>query len=295
MKEAKVIALVGPTASGKTALAIALAKKYNGEVISIDSRQVYKTLDIGTEKVTGEEMEGIRHHMIDIVEPEYTLTVEEFQKQAREKIEEIVSLGKLPILAGGSGQYMDAVLYDTQFPTVPPNTKLREELESIPVTALFKILKAEDPKRAECIDPQNKRRIIRALEIIEALGKVPEQKQGKLLYNTLYLGIEISREEIKEKITKRLLQTLTKGLIKEVEAVQKRVGSVRTSEFGLEYRVVQEYLSGLIPEEELTQKLITELMRYAKRQMTWFKRNKDIVWGDKEELLEQAEAFLTRS
>ena len=294
MKDAKILALVGPTASGKTALAIELAQKHNGEVISVDSRQVYKTLDIGTEKVTEEEMQGITHHMIDIVEPEDTLSVQEFQTLAREKIEDILSRNKLPILAGGSGQYMDAVIYENNFPTVPPNQKLREELEKVPAPALFKILQMQDPVRAETIDPNNKRRLIRALEIIETLGEVPKQEQGNLLYDTLYLGIKISREEIREKITLRLNQTMQKGLIEEVKELRKRVDDKKLDEFGLEYRVIREYLDGILPKELLVEKLTSELMGYAKRQMTWFKRNKDIVWGNKEELaLQVAEKLRT--
>jgi len=292
MKDVKIVALVGPTASGKTSLAIEIAKKYNGEVISVDSRQVYKTLDIGTEKVTKEEMGGIPHHMIDIIEPEETLSAQAFQTLAREKIEDIVARGKLPILAGGSGQYMDSVLYNVSFPSVVANEKLRGELEAIPTSALFKILEEQDPLRAETIDPQNKRRIIRALEIIDALGKVPEIEKETPLYNVLYLGIGVPREELRERIATRLQTTLKKGLVKEVENLRTRVSDKRIDEFGLEYRVVREYLDGNIKEEELTEKLITELMRYAKRQMTWFKRNKDIVWGERTKLLKNADSYL---
>ena len=284
VKDAKVLAIVGPTASGKTSLAIAIAKKYNGEIISVDSRQVYKTLDIGTEKVTKEEMEGIPHHMIDIVEPEHSFSVQEFQTMARRKIENILSRGKLPILAGGSGQYMDAVLYDTSFPVVPPNEKLRTELADVPATALFKILETQDPARAKTIEPANKRRLIRGLEIIEAIGKVPEQKKGKFLYDTLYLGIAVSREDIRKRITDRLTETLKKGLIAEVKTLRARVGDSRLNGFGLEYRIIREYLDGLVEENLLTEKLVSGLMGYAKRQMTWFNKNKDIVWGEKEEL-----------
>jgi len=292
MKDAKIIALVGPTASGKTSLAIELAKKYNGEVISVDSRQIYKTLDIGTEKVTEEEMDGVAHHMIDIVNPEDSFSVQEFQTMAQDTIKDILSRNKLPILAGGSGQYMDAVLYDSQFPVVPANEQLREDLEDVPATALFKILQTQDPARAETIDPNNKRRLIRALEIIEVLGKVPEQTKGELLYNTLYLGITVSRDEIREKITARLSETLEKGLIDEVKELREKVDDKRLDEFGLEYRVIREYLDEIIKKEDLQEKLISELMGYAKRQMTWFKKNKDIIWGERKELLEVAENHL---
>lgn len=287
MKEAKIIALVGPTASGKSSLAIELAKKLNGEVISVDSRQIYKGLDIGTEKVTKEEMCGIPHHMIDVVGPEQIFTVQEFQVQARDHIEDILSRGKIPILAGGSGQYMDAVLYKTNFPIVPPNKRLREELEALPTTALFKILKDQDPARAESIDPHNKRRLVRALEIVEALGKVPPQEKGELLYNTLYFGIEVDKEELRNRIEKRLSETLEKGLMEEVQELRKKVSDARLDEFGLEYRVIRHHLDVKLSKEELRESLLIELMGYAKRQMTWFKKNKDIVWGKREGLLEK--------
>lgn len=293
MEDAKIIALVGPTASGKTSLAIEIAKKYNGEVVSVDSRQVYKTLDIGTEKVSKEEMDGISHHMIDIVEPEEVLSVQQFQKLGREVISDIIKRGKLPILAGGSGQYMDALLYTQEFPQVEPNEKLREELETLPASALMKILEDQDKSRAETIDPNNKQRIIRALEIVDALGEVPKQNKLKPFYtNVLYLGIATSRENIKDRIFKRLTETLEKGLIDEIKEVKERVGTKRLNSFGLEYRVIGEYLEGNIKDEDLTEKLAHELNQYAKRQMTWFKKNKDIIWGEKEELFLKTETFL---
>lgn len=294
MKDVKIIALVGPTASGKTSLAIELAKKLNGEVISVDSRQIYRSLDIGTEKVTGEEMDGIPHHMIDIVDPEQTFTVQEFQAQARDHIEDILSRGKLPILAGGSGQYMDAILYKTNFPTVEPNEELRSELEALPTAALFKILQDQDPDRAENIDPHNKRRLVRALEIVKALGKVPPQEKGELLYDTLYFGIEVERDELRSRIEKRLCKTLGKGLVEEVRSLRKRVDDARLDEFGLEYRVIRHHLDVKLSEEELKESLLTELMGYAKRQMTWFRKNKDITWEKRENILEKIVSHLKR-
>lgn len=285
MKDSMVIAIIGPTASGKTSLAIEVAKKLNGEVISVDSRQVYKDLNIGTEKVTQEEMGGIPHHMIDIVDPEEVYTVEQFQKDARTCIENILAREKVPILAGGSGQYMDAVLYDTKFPQVPPNEKLRKDLEDVPVAALFKVLQDQDPKRAETIDPHNKQRLVRALEIIDALGEVPAQEDPKPVYGFQYFGIEISKEELKKRIEKRLDQTLEKGLIEEVSKMRERLGDERLNELGLEYRVIKEYLDEKINKEELKEKLLQELLGYAKRQMTWFKKNEDIEWLSREEIL----------
>ena len=288
MKDSMVIAIAGPTASGKTSLAIEIAKHVQGEVISVDSRQVYKDLNIGTEKVTPEEMRDIPHHMIDIVDPEETYTVERFQKEARACINEIKSRNNIPILAGGSGQYMDAVLYETNFPQVPPNKELRKDLEDVPTAALFKVLEDQDPERAKTIDPYNKQRLIRALEIVDALGSVPAQTEQEPLFTMKYFGIEVSKEELQTRITKRLEETLHKGLIDEVREIRARLGDTRINELGLEYRIVRDYLDGKIKEADLQAELLTELMRYAKRQLTWFKRNKDIIWLPRDEVLVEA-------
>ena len=288
MKDSMVIAIAGPTASGKASLAIEIAKHVQGEVISVDSRQVYKDLNIGTEKVTPEEMRDIPHHMIDIVDPEETYTVERFQKEARACINEIKSRNNIPILAGGSGQYMDAVLYETNFPQVPPNKELRKDLEDVPTAALFKVLEDQDPERAKTIDPYNKQRLIRALEIVDALGSVPAQTEQEPLFTMKYFGIEVSKEELQTRITKRLEETLHKGLIDEVREIRARLGDTRINELGLEYRIVRDYLDGKIKEADLQAELLTELMRYAKRQLTWFKRNKDIIWLPRDEVLVEA-------
>lgn len=275
---AQVIALLGPTASGKTSLAIRLAKKYNGEIISLDSRQIYTGLDIGTEKVTVEEMEGVSHHLIDIAQPTEIITVAEIQERARTCIAEIVSRGNIPILAGGTGMYFDAVLYDISFPEVPPNRALRETFETQSTETLFTQLSEQDPRRAQSMDPANRKRIVRALEIIDALGKVPETTRGPLLYDTILIGLEVPREVLQERITKRLRNTLEKGLIAETQWLLQEVPRTRVDEFGLEYRIVAEYLEGGFPETELIPKLEQALMQYAKRQMTWFRKNEDIIW-----------------
>lgn len=285
MKDAKIIAIVGPTASGKTSLAIEIAKKLDGEVISVDSRQVYRGLDIGTEKITFEEMNGIPHHMIDVANPEIIYTVREFQRDARACIEDILSRGKTVILAGGSGQYMDAVLYDVSFPEVSPNAKLREDLKDVPLSALLKILKIEDPDRYESIDHNNRPRIIRALEIVDHLGKVPERTESKPLYDFIYFGIDVSREELRKRITTRLKTSLAKELVEEVRELYEKLGKERVDSFGLEYKIIREYLDDEIRKEDLEEKLTSSLMQYAKRQMTWFRKNKDIIWKTREEIL----------
>jgi len=233
-------------------------------------------------------MRDIPHHMIDIVDPEETYTVERFQKEARACINEIKSRNNIPILAGGSGQYMDAVLYETNFPQVPPNKELRKDLEDVPTAALFKVLEDQDPERAKTIDPYNKQRLIRALEIVDALGSVPAQTEQEPLFTMKYFGIEVSKEELQTRITKRLEETLHKGLIDEVREIRARLGDTRINELGLEYRIVRDYLDGKIKEADLQAELLTELMRYAKRQLTWFKRNKDIIWLPRDEVLVEA-------
>lgn len=289
----KILAIIGPTAVGKTSLAITLAKKYDGEIISVDSRQVYKTLDIGTEKITEEEMQGVPHYLIDICEPEEVMTAQQFQKIAREKIEDILKRNKTPILAGGTGMYLESTLYDITFPEVPPNASLREELEQLSTEKLFEKLKEEDPDRAKTADAHNRRRLIRALEIIDAIGAVPPPKKGPLLYDALILGLSIERDELRERITKRLDQALARGLIEEITLVRDRVGEERAKEFGLEYAIGISFLNNHLSEPEMREKMVTELMRYAKRQMTFLKRNNDIVWvSDPEEAEQKADLFL---
>lgn len=278
----KVLAILGPTASGKTSLAISIAKEFSGEVISLDSRQIYRGLDIGTEKVTSEEMGGVPHHLIDIADPTEVVTVKEIQKRARVCISDIIARGNLPILAGGTGMYFDAVLYDISFPEVKPNKALRAELEKHSTEELLEMLSNKDPRRTETIDTQNRRRIVRALEIVEELGAVPAPKHGPLVYDALILGLKVDREILKERIHSRLSNTMQKGLIEETRWLMNTVDRNRVDEFGLEYRIVASYIEGDISEGEMEEKLTQSLTQYAKRQMTWFKRNKDIAWVNPE-------------
>ena len=294
----KMIAIVGPTASGKTSLSIDIAKRYGGEIISADSRQVYIGLDIGTEKVTKEEMNGIPHHLLDIANPKETITVSDFVKAAKTVIAQIVDRDRLPIVAGGTGFYIDALLYGNEMPEVPPNPTLRAALEQQDTHTLFEQLIQQDPKRASTIDPHNKRRLVRALEIIDALGTVPEPSKKKLIYDALILGIKTDDEILRERINTRLSESMKKGLIEEVKTL--REGGLsweRLYELGLEYRLVSDYLQGNISENELIPKMETALRQYAKRQMTWFKRNKDIKWyavEDKHSIYNEVEEFLKR-
>lgn len=280
-KKPKVLAIVGPTASGKSSLAVMIAKKYEGEVISADSRQVYRGLDIGTEKITKEEMAGIPHHLINVCDPHETFTVEIFKRQAAEAIADIFERGKLPIIVGGTGWYVDALLYDVDIPSVPPNTELRDMLEAKTVEELFLLLETKDPERASTIDRHNKRRLVRALEIAEALGSVPLLNEKNMAYDALIIGIETEDGVLKKRIETRLDQTLDRGLIDETRKLHESgITWERMGEFGLEYNIAGRFLRGEINEKTMRERMRHELWQYVKRQRTWFKRNKDIEWFD---------------
>lgn len=298
----KIIVICGPTTVGKSALAIKLAKRFNGEIISADSRQIYKGMNIGTGKVTKKEMTGVPHFMLDIANPKKRFTVAEFQKMGKEKIESILSREKTPIICGGTGFYISALIDGINFPEVPPNPKLRAELEKKTAEQLYAILKKLDPKRAEAIDWKNKRRVARAIEIAKALGKVPfvevrpPQTCGGLTstglqpYKTLWIGIKLPKEELKNKIKIRLFQRLKQGMVAEAKKLHKNgLSWRRMEEFGLEYRYLAKYLNNKISKEQMTNELETEIWHYARRQMTWFRRDKRIKWfaPDKYKIVEK--------
>lgn len=277
-KKPKIVVIIGPTASGKTDLSIKIAKKFEGEIISADSRQVYKGMDIGTGKITQKEMQGIPHHMIDIVSPKKTFTVTQYISLAQKAIKKILKKKKLPIIVGGTGFYIDALIFGFKFPPVPPNLKLRQKLEKKSTEELFKILKKKDPERTKSIDPKNRRRIIRALEIIAKLKKVP-QLQKDIKYNALFLGIKKTPAELKQLIKKRLLKRLKQGMIEEVKKLKKSdLSWKRLENFGLEYRYIAYYLQNKLYYKEMVEKLNKAIWHYARRQMTWFKKNKKINW-----------------
>ncbi|HMB17428.1 MAG TPA: tRNA (adenosine(37)-N6)-dimethylallyltransferase MiaA [Candidatus Paceibacterota bacterium] len=299
----KVVCIVGPTASGKSDLAIEVAKDFNGEIISADSRQVYKNMDIGSNKVTITKKDGklysenIRHHLIDIATPKEKFTVIDFKKLAQQAIKKIKERNHLPIIAGGTGFYIDALIYDLKIPEVPPHPKIRERLNKKPKEWLYKELKEKDPKRVKEIHPNNKQRIIRALEIIEITGKpVPKNDYSKSPYNPLFIGLKIKRRNFKKRLKKRLIKRIDKGLMKEVKKLHKNgVSWQRLESFGLEYRYSAQYLQNKISKEKMIEKIVTESYQYAKRQMTWFKRNKSIHWikyKEKDKAIKLIQKFL---
>lgn len=279
----KIIVILGPTASGKSQLAIKLARKFNGEIISADSRQVYKGLDIGTEKISKKEMKGIEHHMLGVANPKKVYTVVQYQKTAKKIIFKILKKRKIPIIVGGSGFYIDTLIDDYQLPKVSAQPELRKQLDKKSTEELFKQLKKIDPRRAKTIDRYNKRRLIRALEIILTTKKPMEilrrAQDKKSKYDFLKIGIKKSPKKLRQLINQRLKKTLKRGLPKEVEKLRRRgLSWQRLEELGMEYRLVSHYLRGLISRPQMISQMQREIYRYAKRQMTWFKREKGVKW-----------------
>ncbi len=288
----KVVVVLGPTSSGKSNLAIELAKEYNGEVISADSRQIYQAMNLGTGKVEGEWKkisqkeqaffsEGIAHHLIDFISPSQEYNVSQFQKDCLLKIEEVAERGKLPIICGGSTFWIDAVVEGIILPPVKPNRKLREELSEKTSAGLFEKLKKLDSKRAETIDSKNKVRLIRAIEICLALGKVPQKSNTKNEnLEFLEIGIKLPKEKLATKIKKRLESRWLAGMIKEVENLKKNHGLSweKIAAFGLAYYWIPQYLKEEIDLSELKERVFLAEKNYAKRQMTWLKKKKNIRW-----------------
>ncbi|MFH1246545.1 MAG: tRNA (adenosine(37)-N6)-dimethylallyltransferase MiaA [Candidatus Liptonbacteria bacterium] len=279
MNKPKIIAVLGPTASGKSDLAVELARKFNGEIISADSRQVYKGLDIGSGKITKKEMRGIPHHLLDVASPLRTFTVAQFQKLGGRAIKNILRKNKVPIIAGGTGLYIDTLLYGYNFPAVKPNPQLRGKLERQTTEELFDKLSELDPARATGIDRFNKRRLVRALEIVIATGKPVPKLEKHSAYDTLKIGINISQEKLRRNIELRLKKRLRRGMLKEINHLRKSdVSFKRLQSFGLEYRAMSRYTQGLIIKKEMEQNIISESIDYTKRQTTWWKRDKEIRW-----------------
>ncbi len=293
-KKPHIIAVVGPTASGKSELAVQIAKQVNGEIVSCDSRQVYRGMDIGSGKVPGEwsvskKSEGtkqqhyvyksIPHFGIDIASPKRQYSAAQFQKYAQRIIKDILSRNKIPVLCGGTGLWVDAVVSDTVFPAVKPNAILRKKLEKQSVEELFAMLKKKDPTRAETIDRKNPRRLIRALEIVLSTGKPVPEVISATPYSVSWIGITKPEKILHQKIKRRLEQRLNQGMIKEVTTLQRSgISWARLESFGLEYKYCALILQKKISQVEFEQQLFVAIKQYAKRQMTWFKRNKDIHW-----------------
>ena len=264
----KIVVIVGPTASGKSDLAIKLAQKFNGEIISADSRQVYRGLNIGTGKVIKKERKMIPHHLLDVANPKNIFTVSHFKKLGQQAIQKIIKNKKIPIVVGGTGQYIDALLFDMAIPEVPPNWKLRAQFDKLTVKNLFEKLQKLDPERAQNIDRHNPRRLIRALEIINSIGKVPPLNTYPLPHNTNYdvLWLGLNPKNLHQRIKKRLNQRLRQGLVAEVKNL--KLSPKRLYDLGLEYRWVGQYLQNKISKDEMRSGLEQAILQYSKRQMT---------------------------
>ena len=290
----KVIIICGPTASGKTDLSINIAEKINGEIVSADSMQIYKDMDIGTAKPSMEERKKIEHYMIDIINPDERYSVADFKCEAMKCIEKIVKKGKVPIVVGGTGLYIDSIYYGIEYNEIKTDLVYREKLEEIAkkegLEKLYEKALEIDPIAIKKISKNDKKRIIRVLEIYQKKGKnkteqEAESKKKKKPYDYKIFAIDMDRKQLYERINKRVDMMIDQGLIEEVEKILKKYNTFPTAMQGLGYKEVVKYINNEYTKEEMIEKIKMESRRYAKRQITWFKRNKDIIWlnsSDKE-------------
>ncbi|MED1508685.1 tRNA (adenosine(37)-N6)-dimethylallyltransferase MiaA [Bacillus proteolyticus] len=284
----KVAVIIGPTAVGKTKLSIDLAKALNGEIISGDSMQIYRTMDIGTAKVTKEEMDGIPHYMVDIKDPEESFSVAEFQERVRKHIREITKRGKLPIIVGGTGLYIQSVLFDYQFTDDAGDATYREQMEKLAlergVEYVHKKLQEVDPESAERIHANNVRRVIRALEIFHTTGEKMsdqlEKQENELLYDVSLIGLTMDREMLYDRINLRVDLMMEQGLLEEVEGLYNRGIRDCQSIQAIGYKEIYGYFENRVSLEEAVSQLKTNSRRYAKRQLTWFRNKMDVAWFD---------------
>lgn len=275
----KIVAVLGPTASGKTDCAVTIAEQFNGEVVSADSRQVYRGLDIGTAKVTPEEMRGIPHHLIDIVDVTQVYTVSEFVRDATLVLAGMRERGVLPIIAGGTFFYVDTLLDGTVLPQVPINTALRSELEEVGPDELVRRLQALDPIRAETVDTANRRRVIRAIEIAATLGSVPPIQKEHTPYHVLRIGLHVDKDTLRARYEHRGRTWLTNGFLDEIAQLKDSgVPIKKIAELGFEYSLGLDHLEGRLDEAQFITRFIEKNWQYAKRQLTWLKRDKTIQW-----------------
>lgn len=288
------IVILGPTSSGKSDLGILLAKKFNGEIVSADSRQVYKELNIGTGKVTKEEQRIIKHHLLDVVKPGTRFNVAEYKKIADKAIFDIWKRGKLPFLVGGSSLYIQAVVDNYHLPEGVSDLSIRETLEKMPLSQLLLQLKKVDPESYKSIDKKNKRRVVRALEVYQSTGaKFSQlQRKGEDRYNALLIGIDLPRDVLYHRIDERVNSRVQQGMIKEVEKLLKRgVSAEWLSSLGLEYRLISDYLlhtnKNKEARDDMLQKLKYAIHDFARRQLTWFRREKRIHWVKSEKETEK--------
>ena len=281
----------GPTASGKSKLAVELAKKVNGEIISADSMQIYKEMNIGTAKVNKEEMQGVQHYLVDFVSPDERYSASNFKKDAEKAIEEILAKGKTPIVVGGTGLYIDSLIYGIEFQDEEVDLEYREKLNKIAdekgLESLYKKAQEIDPEAMKKISINDRKRIIRVLEIYHKTGKTKteqelQSRKNEVKYEYKVFAITMDREKLYERIEKRIDFMIEQGLIEEVKQILEKYHTFPTAMQGLGYKEVVEYLEGSCTKEEMIEKIKKETRHYAKRQLTWFRKNKETIWLDGE-------------
>lgn len=281
----------GPTASGKSKLAVELAKKVNGEIISADSMQIYKEMNIGTAKVNKEEMQGVQHYLVDFVSPDERYSVSNFKKDAEKAIEEILEKGKTPIVVGGTGLYIDSLIYGIEFQNEEVDLEYREKLNKVAdekgLESLYKKAQEIDPEAMKKISINDRKRIIRVLEIYHKTGKTKteqelQSRKNEVKYEYKVFAITMDREKLYERIEKRVDFMIEQGLIEEVKQILEKYHTFPTAMQGLGYKEVVEYLEDSCTKEEMIEKIKKETRHYAKRQLTWFRKNKETIWLDGE-------------
>lgn len=293
----KVVVIVGPTASGKTALSIELAKRINGEIISSDSMQIYKDMDIGTAKVTKEEAQGIKHYLVDFVSPDKRYTVSDFKKDAEAAIKEILEKGKVPIVVGGTGLYVNSLIYGIEYQDMKIDEEYRNMLmqraeDPLELGKLWDEANNIDPDAMTKISKNDKKRIIRVLEIFKSTGKTKTEqevlsRQKGTDYDYKVFGISMDRQKLYDRINLRVDLMIEAGLEDEVRNLLDKYDEFPTAMQGLGYKEVKEYFDGILTRDEMIEKIKQESRRYAKRQLTWFRRNEETIWLDKEDGLEE--------
>ena len=290
-----VIVICGPTASGKTKLSIELAKEINGEIVSCDSMQIYKEMDIGTAKPTVQEMQGVKHYLIDFVSPDERYSVADYKKDSKKAINEIIKKGKIPIVVGGTGLYIDSLIYEIEYQEIEFDEEYRKLLESRVekegLKAIYEEAKKIDEVAIEKISPNDKKRILRILEIYHATGKNKteqeiQSRKKEVEYDYHVYALNWDRQILYERINQRVDIMVENGLVQEVEKIYKKYKKFPTAMQGLGYKEVVEYLEGKCTKDEMIEKIKMETRRYAKRQMTWFRKNKQTIWLDGQEKIQ---------
>jgi len=276
-----IIVILGPTATGKSDLAVKIAHRFNGEIISADSRQIYKGLDIGTGKITKDEMQGIKHYCIDLIEPFQRFTVVDWQTKAKQAINEIRNKGKLPIICGGTGFYIESIVNNTLFPELKSDQK---KFEGLSKEQLLEELNKLDPESAKTVDKDNLRKVKRALELAQQYGHVPKLSKSKPLGRFILVGIQFPDRELRQRINDRLMKRMDQGMIEEAQGLTsgkilgKPLSYKKMDELGLEYRYLAQYLLGKLNKEQFINTLGTKIWQYARRQKTWWRRMNNIEW-----------------